>query len=401
MRKTTSILLTGHGEAHLEVLRQLASPLSNVDVISKNLDGVGLDQWPELALKADVLIHFLGVDAEQEMKALSRLPAKDRPATLIVYDRGEADISLMRLAMQAGARDFIMGSQVTEDALAALRKILKEDRFNYQPSERALTAVVNAKGGCGASTIAYALSHALVSRHRLHCLLMDMDFQFGSQNLKQDAHPEQGILEALNATDTLDEIALMGYVSKHSSGLHVLSATVGDIILPGEVDVVRLRGLIEIVQQYYEHIVTDMPRLIDPVFNLVMEKADHVIVVLQQDISSLRDAQRMIRIMASDLGVSTDIILPVINRYEPSHVIGIADVERTLAVKSVHVVPNDYKRVFTAANLGVPIAEHAPKSPSVLSIGKLADLLAGKKMQESTSGIGALLGRFMAKKAKS
>jgi pilus assembly protein CpaE len=234
-----------------------------------------------------------------------------------------------------------------------------------------------------------------VSRQGKHTLLIDMDFQFGSQNLKLDIHPAHGIMEALDAVESLDEIALMGYVAKHASGLQLLSASSEhDLILPGEVNLARLGLLIELIQQCYEHTVVDLPRLIDPTFNLVMEKADHVIVVLQQDISSLRDAQRIIRIMTVDLDVPRERIRPLINRYEPYNAISLDDIERTLGEGDICVVPNDYKRVYTAANLGVPLADHAPRSPATLSIHKLADSLVDKRITEKPKGIKQLLARL-------
>ncbi len=382
MKKLTNILLTGHGEANMEALHRLVGQFANAKALARTLEGTVAGSWVDTSFKADVLIHFLGDAPEAELETLGRLAPKDRPATLIVYDRGVANVALMRLAMQAGARDFIMGSQVIDDTLAALRKILKEERFNGTSTDRVLTAVVNAKGGAGASTIACALAHALANRQDLRTLLMDLDFQFGSQSLKLDAHPEQGIMEALSSVESLDEIALMGYVAQHPSGLHVLGSSMGELILPGEVKTASLNQLTQLVQQHYEHTVVDLPRLVDPVFNLVMEKADHAIVVLQQDISSLRDAQRLVQIMTSDLDIPADRILPLVNRYEPYIAIGLADVERTLGLRSAVMVPNDFRHVHTAENLGVPLAEYAPKSPATLAIRKLAETLAGRKAPE-------------------
>jgi len=62
--------------------------------------------------------------------------------------------------------------------------------------------------------------------------------------------------------------------------------------------------------------VVDLPRLIDPLFNLIMEQADHIIVVMQQELSSVRDAQRLIQVITQDLGQSVDRIIPILNRYE-------------------------------------------------------------------------------------
>ncbi|MGZ8160541.1 MAG: AAA family ATPase [Methylobacter sp.] len=301
MNRTNHILLTGHGEINMEILQGLVSQLPGVKAQSRVLNGNAPDFLGGPDLKTDVLIHFLGLQAEQELEALSRQGKQASPNTLIVYDQGAADAPrLMRLAMQAGARDFIMGPQLVDDALASI--------------------------------------------------------------------------------ESLDETALMGYMAKHASGLHVLNRPKREIILPGEIDEKHLKRLVELAHNCYEQLVVDLPRLIDPVFNLVLEQADHILVVMQQELSSVRDAQRMIQIMTHDLGLPLDRITPVLNRYEHNNTFGLKDVERVLALRSsIVVIPNDFKNMHTASNLGVPIAEHAPNSPATKTIQKLAESLNGKR----------------------
>ena len=382
MKTTANILLTGRGNAAMEALCQQAGRLAGVTAVARAQAGGDPGLAAEAGFKADVLIHFLGDAPAAELHSLARPGQKDRPVTLIVYDHGAADVGLMRLAMQAGARDFITGPRAVEDSLAALRKILQEEHFGGAAAARSLVAVVNAKGGAGASTVACGLAHAFASRQGLRTLLVDLDLQFGSQGLKLDAHPEQGVREALNAIESLDEIALMGYVAKHASGLHVLGALSGELILPGEIQPARLERLFQLVQQRYEWTVVDLPRLIDPVFNLVMEKADPAIVVLQQDIASLRDAQRLIQIMTADLEIPAGRILPLVNRYQPYAPIKLEDVERTLGLRPAASVANDFKHVQAAENLGLPLAEYAPRSPATRSIRELAAALSGKQALE-------------------
>jgi pilus assembly protein CpaE len=391
-KKSLHILLTSHGEATLERIFGLVSQLPGVEARLRVLNGQSHDFSGSAEQKADILIHFLGVKPEMELEALARQGRQACP-TLIVCDQGMADARLMRLAMQAGVRDFITGPQSDDDTLAAVRKIIKEDSYRHPDAKQALTAVVNAKGGAGASTIACALAHAFVTREGLQTLLLDLDLQFGTQCLRLNLDSPQGLVDALASIESLDEIALMGYVAKHSSGLHVLNRPERDIILPGEIDEIRLKRLIELAQTCYEQLVADLPRLIDPVFNLVLEQASHIIVVMQQELSSVRDAQRMIHIITQDLGLSAERIIPVLNRYERNNNFGLGDVERVLMLESIVVIPNDFKNLSRASNLGMPIAEHAPKSPATQAIQKLAMTLGGKKNPENRG----LLGQFLSK----
>jgi pilus assembly protein CpaE len=79
------------------------------------------------------------------------------------------------------------------------------------------------------------------------------------------------------------------------------------------------------------------------------------------------------------LGLPLDRIIPVLNRYERNNNFGLDEVERVLALGSpIMVIPNDFKNLHMASNLGVPIAEHAPNSSATKRIQKLAETLNGK-----------------------
>ncbi len=362
----------------MAILQGMISQLPGVKAQSRTLNGNAHDFLANHDIKADVLIHFLGPKAETELEALAKQDKQSCPISLIVYDQDvEVDAPrLMRMAMQAGARDFIMGARLIDDTLASVRKILKEDVYDHS----SLTAVVNAKGGAGASTIACALAYAFATQESMRTLLLDMDIQFGTQCLRLGLNSPQNLVDALAAIESIDQTALLGYMAKHDSGLHVLNRPEREIILPGEIDEKRLKRLIELAQSCYEHLVVDLPRLIDPVFNLVLEQADHILVVMQQELFSVRDAQRMIQIMTQDLGLPLERIVPVLNRYERHNNFGINDVERVLALSSsIVVVPNDFRNLHMASNLGVPIAEHAPNSAVTKTIRKLAGTLSGKR----------------------
>jgi pilus assembly protein CpaE len=380
MKTAINILITGHDEADAKMLQTLLNPLPRVKTSIQILNEADADFWANTNFTSDLLIHFPGANTEKELEDLSKIPVFKRPSAIIVCTHSIVSVQLVRLAMQAGACDFVMGPQLFDDTVASVRKVIEHNFYpNTREKSAITTAVVNVRGGAGASTLARSLGHAFATQEQMPTLLLDLDFQFSSQCLELNLSPAQGLVEALAAIESLDKIAMMGYVAKHSSGLSVLSASSKEIQLPGEVDPVRFNQLMELIQGCYEHVVCDLPRLIDPIFNLVMEKADYIIILLRQDISNLRDTQRMIEILTSDLGVPIGRIIPIINRYESNNAIKLADVKRTLELDSVTALPNDFKNVRTAANLGIPIAEYAPKSPVTLSVLKLAETLSGSR----------------------
>jgi pilus assembly protein CpaE len=375
MTNLVHILISGPSEPDLLVLKSLLSELPGVEVRTRLLGKDSPDPLAGVAAEPDLLIHHLGDPAERELAALAARPARARPTTLLIALRSEVNARIMRLAMQAGARDFILGATAVEDTLAITRKIVKEKLSEKVGPERRLTAIFNAKGGAGASTIAGNLAHMLAAKQELRTVLLDLDLQFGSQSLNFDLHPQQGLAEALDAVDVLDEIALTGYMARHASGLHVLGTLPSQLLLPGEMSEKRLGQLLDLSMHAYEQVVADLPRLIDPVLHLVLERATQVLIVLQQNLANLRDGQRLVRILTDELGIPRDRLRVVINRYDARNSIGIENVIKALQHDSITTIPNDFKHFSAAANLGVPMAEYAPNIPATRALLKLATVI--------------------------
>ena len=375
MANLTRILITGRDEADLlpiaEALRQLPQLNTQVRVLTGTpVDPLGDGPIP------DMLIHFLGSAAEQELAALIERPARLRPALLVIGAVGGDAPRVMRLAMQAGARDFIAYPVAAAEVLAEVKKLLKE-QATETVEQHTLTAFLSPKGGGGASTIAEGVAHVLAARFGLPTLLMDLDCQFGSQYLNLDMKPDKGLKEALDAADSLDAFALKAYVAPHASGLHVLGALPTQILLPGEVTEAHLYRLLELLIQSFSQIVVDLPCTIDSTFSLILEKMRHVVLVVQQDFQNIRNGQKMIHILRDELQVPMERIGFVVNRYEPNNSITIKDVEQALQLHAVGIIPSDFRSVNDAANLGVPLLDHAPKSPVSLALMQLAEWVSG------------------------
>ena len=370
-----NILLTGHSQAELNTLAEALRPLDKVEVRSRvmeigEVDPLSKGQTPSL------LIHFLGDQSEAELATLAARPARMRPELLVVGASGGDNPGILRLAMQAGARDFIHFPANIPEVVATVTALVREKASETQESST-LTAFISPKGGGGASTVAEGVAHVLRARFGLSTLLMDLDCQFGTQYLNLDLRPDKGLKEALDAVESLDEVALRGYVGQHPSGLHVLGSLPSQIILPGEITEKRLYRLLELLMAAYNQIVVDMPCTVDSTFSLIVEKMRHIVMVVQQDFQNVRNAQKLNQILRDELQVPPRSVAVVVNRYDPHNAITLKDIEQALQLKICGIVPSDYRSVNDAANLGVPLMEHAPKSPVTTSLVDLSGWVIG------------------------
>lgn len=371
------ILISGNLSPDVQPLIVALKKLPNVNVESYRLDAdhnnpLGVGPTPEL------VIHYLGEDPVAELTTFILRPQHQRPALLVVGRPGGDTPEVLRLAMRAGARDLLDYPPTVEEIEEKVKSLLRElQPMTAEPCS--LTAFISPKGGGGASMVAESLAHALVAKYGHATLLMDLDCQFGTQYLNLDLRPDKGLKEALEAVDTMDEVALKGYVGQHASGLHVLGTLPTQIMLPGEVTEKQMNKLMELLMGSYQYIIVDMPCTIDSTFSLVVERMRRIVMVVQQDFQNIRNAQKLNHILRDELQVPATRTAVVINRYEAGNSITIKDVEQALQLTVSGIIPSDYRSVNDAANLGLPLLEQAPKSPVSASILDLAAWVVGEQ----------------------
>jgi pilus assembly protein CpaE len=377
MSKKSEVLITGRDKEELSaieaVLRATALLSPKVRLVSNG----HVDPLYGVHTMPDMLVLCLSANWCEELQELSARSLASRPPVLIVAPSGDSQV--MRLAMQAGARDFFTRPVNLQELEATLSQMVEEKKLNVQ-SKSGLSAVINAKGGAGATLIAANLAHVMAIKADQRIALVDMDLQFGTLGLYLDLQPERGVMDALEAANELDAVAIKAYMGKHASGVHVMAATHSRVVLPGEVDAGRLDRLLYILLDNYDHVVIDLPRHIDIVTTTVLERADTVVIAMQQSFTHLRDASRLCSILSDELGIAHQQMVVAVNRYEADNPVAISDIGNRLAGTGIALIPNDYKRVSENVNLGIPLYEQSTKAPISQALVKLADQLCGQEL---------------------
>lgn len=335
----------------------------------------GLEQMPDFLL---LRVSHLW---REELAALLLRPAHERPPLLVCGPLDEREG--MRLAMQAGARDFLPEPVAAEELLAALGRMLMDVRGSSGSGGK-LIAVMNAKGGSGATLLACNLAQQLSSQGG-STLLLDLDLQFGSVAHYLDVHPSHSHLDVLQQIDELDSVALRGFCSHFSPTLHVLGGRSNELCLSQDVRLEQLEALLRLARSTYDFVVVDLPRQIDHLTGTTLEQADRVYILLQQSLSHLKDATRLVRILRDDLGVQGNRLQVVVNRYNKAAPVSLRDITEALRGAGLQKLPNDYAVVSESQNTGVPLELHAPRAPVTLAMRELCQELLGT--EAATKGL--------------
>ncbi len=375
-RQGLQILISGADPRALEQLKATCAAVAGVQV--STLRSSGTDPLAGQMVLPDVLLLRVSEHWREELGGILRRPAGERPILLVC---GPLDADGMRLAMQAGARDCLPEPLDPVELQSVLARIVQERHITGRIQGR-LIAVMNAKGGSGATLVACNLAHQLSLQGSV--LLVDLDLQFGSVAHYLDMLPGHGLVDVLGQIGELDSLALRGFCTHYSPNLHVLGSRPGEpLSLPQDVRVEQLEQLLQLARGSYDWVVVDLPRCIDHLTGTALDHSDQVLVILQQSLSHLKDATRLLQILRDELGVPVSHLRVVINRFSKSAPVSLRDVADALHCSEPLQLPNDFAVVSESLNAGVPLGVHAPRAAITQAIQKLAASLPGQRSERA------------------
>jgi pilus assembly protein CpaE len=297
------------------------------------------------AQQPDVIV----VDARDRsaMPAELAVIKRQHPATGILVVLPRLDGALVLDAMRSGASECVAEPITQEELTAALARIAAQ-----RPSRRRgdVFAVIGAKGGVGATTVAVNVATMLNKLHPASTLLMDLHLTYGDAAIFLGAEPRFSTLDALENMHRMDASFLRTLVTQTQSGLNLLASSDHTVSTP--VDVARLRSLIDLAANEFRFVVLDVPRT-DPAVLDSLEAASSVVVVANQEVATIRNAARMTTALEQRYGKER--VNVVISRYDARAEIGQADVERVIGRRVVHLFPDNYPIVLASHNKGRPL----------------------------------------------
>lgn len=328
----------------------------------------------------DLLILDLAADWREQLDALCARPAAARPALLVIGPANEPEA--MRLAMRAGARDYLPAPVSPADLIQALDLIPLEVR-QATPGSCQWISVIGCRGGTGTSTIAANLAE-LLQKHE-QTSLVDLDLQGGTQCNYFDVEPRHTLLEALEMLTEIDQVALEGLMTRTESGLRLLAAP-GDEPLPSYLPDDDIETLFDLIRTSCNYVVADIPRQLNAVTSAAIGQSDLVLLVAQQSVASVREALRMIDLVAREHDISESRIRIVVNRYVKNASVAITSIRKNVGDVEIWTVDNDYKGVSASLDIGVPVVQQSPSSAAAKALRKISEQITGKRQRRGIVG---------------
>jgi septum site-determining protein MinD len=226
--------------------------------------------------------------------------------------------------------------------------------------------VTSGKGGVGKTTTSASFSSGLALRGNKTVVI---DFDVGLRNLDLIMGCERrvvyDIINVINGEVTLKQALIK---DKHCDNLYVLPAS-----QTRDKDALSLEGvgrIIDELKESFDCIVCDSPAGIEHGAFSAMYYADEALIVTNPEVSSVRDSDRILGILAAKSKRAVEGMEPVkehllVTRYDPKRVaagemLSVDDIQEILRIPLIGVIPES-ESVLQASNSGTP-AIHLEKS---------------------------------------
>jgi pilus assembly protein CpaE len=233
-------------------------------------------------------------------------------------------------------------------------------------------AVIGARGGVGASTVASSLAWLMAEKEGRSTALLDLDVHFGTGALGLDLEPGRGLTDAIENPGRIDGLFIERAMVKASEKLAVLSAE-APINSPLVTDGAAFYQLQEEMRAAYECTIVDLPRGMLVQHPHLMTDVQMAVLVTEFTLAAARDTIRLLSWMKSNApGCQVSVLA---NKVQTSGQPEISrkDFEASIERKVDRLMPYDLKLAVQAAKLGKPLAEAGKNSKTVTP---LIDLLA-------------------------
>lgn len=371
----------------LDSIPELMKDNDHIEVLDPTSIGEDLMEGIESLHPEYILLDhsFKGADT---LKLIDSITAQF-PDIIVVVVLSTDQLADSTSVILAGARAFILKpikKEELESTLDRVRELVtrsmpapQEVKVQSRSSTSGTYVVFSPKGGAGSSSVAVNLSLSLLEQLEQEVLLMDGKFMFGHLDMFLNLRTQNTVSDLIAHVNALDQGLIRDVISEHVSGLSLLpgpgSFSAGQGIKPED-----LFSLLTDLQVVFPYIVIDGGNYLNDNLVTMMDASNKVLLVVNPDITSLRDASQFFEVSRS-LAYPKDKVQVVVNKLDKRDGLTVSDIEKTLEVEVLASIPYDRKASVNSINRGVPISLQRQRSP----IRKAYQALAGNLISRSSA----------------
>jgi pilus assembly protein CpaE len=319
-------------------------------------------------------------------------PVCDAQTRVIIIGRMN-DVALYRELVRRGVSDYLI---VPVSALQVVRAVCGLFSAPGAKPVGRIIAVVGAKGGVGASTIAHNVAFSIARDLMLDSVVTDLDLAFGTAGLDFNQDPPQGIADAVFSPDR-DNAFIDRLLSKCTDHLSLLAA-------PATLDQVydfgadAFEAIFDSLRATVPSVVLDVPHQWSGWTKQTLVTADDILIVAAPDLANLRNTKNLYDFLKAarpndqrPLYCLNQVGVP--KRPE----IKAGDFAKALDDEPIAVIPFEPQLFGSAANNGQMIAEISTNHRTADILRQLAQKLTGRieSKKKSSSLLSPLIEKLL------
>jgi len=341
-------------------------------------------------------VIVLETDGRSDVLAgLDQLATVCDPGTRVVVIGRINDVMLYRELVRRGVSDYVIAPVGAIDVVRSICNLFSAPEAK---SVGRIIAVVGAKGGVGASTVAHNVAFAIARDLAMDSVVADLDLAFGTAGLDYNQDPPQGIADAVFSPDRVDTAFIDRLLSKCTDHLSLLAA-------PATLDKVYDFGadafdsIFDTLRTTMPCIVLDIPHQWSGWTKRALISADDILIVASPDLANLRNTKNIFDLLKASrpndrppLYCLNQVGIP--KRPE----INLNEFAKAIESQPIASIPFDPQMFGSAANNGQMIAEISAGHRTTEMFLQIAQRLTGRS--ETKKARGSLFSPLMNKLRK-
>ena len=295
-------------------------------------------------------------DPFAELERLAGVCPPDVRVALIGESR---EITFYRELMELGLTEYLPMPLTRDMVLDQLRPKLLGDAAPASTDRGGhVISICGAQGGAGATSIAINLALQLAETTKAKVALLDLHLQGGETAVMLGVRPGPGLRIALENPMRADTLFLERAAINVNERACLISA---DEDLDAQLNITEagVRHVLGLLRQRFNYIVVDMPVPFPPSLNPVVTFSRHVLVLLEAEVTGLRNAHALRAAVTSIAG--KDRVFTLLNRANRAGGLPRATIVKALGAEPDMVIPDLGKGMTEAVNLGIPALKHVSR----------------------------------------